>query len=76
MDKGRIVFHGTPAELIGRGSSVDSFGSFLIGPLAPIVAAAIIERSSPSALFIWGGALSLAFWTSMLALNRSVRALE
>ena len=65
-----------PAELIGRVSSVDSFGSFLIGPLAPIVAAAIIERSSPSAIFIWGGALSLAFWTSMLALNRSVRALE
>jgi MFS family permease len=65
-----------PAELIGRVSSVDNFGSFLIGPIAPIVAAAIIEHTSPTAIFIWGGALSIVFWTSMLALNRSVRALE
>jgi MFS family permease len=65
-----------PGELIGRVSSVDNFGSFLIGPIAPIVAAAIIERSSPSAIFIWGGALSIVFWTSMLAVNRSVRSLE
>lgn len=65
-----------PAELIGRVSSVDNFGSFLIGPIAPIVAAAIIERTSPTAIFIWGGALSIVFWTSMLAVNRSVRGLE
>jgi MFS family permease len=65
-----------PGELIGRVSSVDNFGSFLIGPIAPIVAAAIIERTSPTAIFIWGGALSIVFWMSMLAVNRSVRALE
>ncbi len=65
-----------PGELIGRVSSVDNFGSFLIGPVAPIVAAAVIERSSPSAIFVVGGAISIVFWTSMLAVNRSVRALE
>jgi MFS family permease len=65
-----------PGELIGRVSSVDNFGSFLIGPIAPIVAAAIIERTSPSAIFIWGGVLSIVFWTSMLAANRSMRTLE
>jgi MFS family permease len=64
-----------PGELIGRVSSVDNFGSFLIGPVAPIVAAAVIERSSPSAIFVVGGAISIVFWTSMLAVNRSVRAL-
>jgi MFS family permease len=65
-----------PGELIGRVTSVDFFGSFLIGPVAPLLAALVIERSSPSAIFLVGGALSIVFWTSMLVVNRSVRALE
>jgi MFS family permease len=65
-----------PGELIGRVTSVDFFGSFLIGPVAPLVAALVIERSSPSAIFLVGGALSVVFWTSMLVVNSSVRALE
>jgi DHA3 family tetracycline resistance protein-like MFS transporter len=63
-------------ELIGRVTSVDFFSSFLIGPVAPLLAALVIERSSPSAIFLIGGALSIVFWTSMLVVNRSVRALE
>jgi MFS family permease len=65
-----------PSELIGRVSSVDSFGSFLVGPVAPIAAAAVIVHSGPTTIFVVGGAISVVFWLSLLALNRSVQALE
>ena len=65
-----------PGELIGRVTSVDFFGSFLIGPVAPLLAAVVIERSSPSSIFLFGGAVSIVFWAAMLVVNRSVRTLE
>jgi MFS family permease len=65
-----------PAGLLGRVTSVDNFGSFLVGPIAPILAATIIERFGPSALFLIGGVVSVAFWLVAFALVRSVRELE
>lgn len=41
-----------PHDLIGRVTSVDYFGSFLIGPAAPFIAAAVIERAGPGAIFV------------------------
>jgi hypothetical protein len=65
-----------PAGLIGRVSSVDNFGSFLVGPVAPILAATIIQSFGPSALFLIGGVVSVVFWVVAFALVRSVRELE
>ena len=65
-----------PGELLGRVSSVDDFGSYLIGPIAPIVAAAAIERVGPSPIYLIGGAVSFVFWIAALATVRSVRQLE
>jgi predicted MFS family arabinose efflux permease len=65
-----------PAGLIGRVSSVDNFGSFLVGPVAPILAATIIQSFGPSALFLIGGVVSVVFWVVAFTLVRSVRELE
>jgi len=65
-----------PGELIGRVTSVDFFGSFLVGPVAPILAAAAIERIGPGAIFLIGGAVSLVFTLSAAAATRSIRELE
>jgi hypothetical protein len=57
-------------------TSVDYFGSFLIGPLAPLLAATISERVGPGAIFLIGGAISFVFTLAVLALSRSVRQLR
>lgn len=65
-----------PGELIGRVSSVDSFGSWLVGPAAPILAGLAIQRTGPSAIFLAGGVISVGFWLVILAISRSVQTLE
>jgi hypothetical protein len=65
-----------PAGLIGRVASVDNFGSFLIAPVAPILAATVIEQFGPPAIFLIGGVVSVAFWLVAFVLVRSVRELE
>jgi hypothetical protein len=65
-----------PGELIGRVSSVDAFGSYLIAPIAPIAAAAAIGSVGPGPIFVVGGAISFLFWMGALAVTRSIRHLD
>jgi hypothetical protein len=65
-----------PAGLLGRVSSVDNFGSFLVAPIAPILAATVIELFGPPAIFLIGGVVAVAFWLVAFVLVRSVRELE
>ena len=65
-----------PRELIGRVTSVDYFGSFIVGPVAPLLAAAVSSQLGPGAIFVLGGAIAFVFTVSVLALSRSVRTLE
>lgn len=83
---GSIVFANTlwesalqkrvPSDMIGRVTSIDWFGSFLVGPVAPIVAASVIPLIGPGAIFLMAGAASCVFTTAALALSRSIRNLE
>jgi MFS family permease len=57
-----------PARLLGRVTSVDYFGSFLVGPIAPLLAAAALVRIGPSSLFVIGGLITFAYWTAVTAL--------
>jgi MFS family permease len=65
-----------PRNLLGRVNSVDNFGSHLLAPVAPIVAAAAVSRTGPTNIFLAGGAAAFAYWMSALLLLRSVRELE
>lgn len=65
-----------PGNLIGRVTSVDYFGSFIAGPLAPILSGAAISRIGPSSVFVVGGLISFVFWIIALAVVRPVRELR
>lgn len=65
-----------PRELLGRVNSVDSFGSWLIGPVAPLLAGAATAHTGPQVIFLVGGAVSFVYWTGSLLVLRSVRELE
>ena len=64
-----------PANLLGRVTSVDYFGSYLVGPLAPIIAAAAIGRVGPSPIFVVGGLLAFVYWAAAMAILRPDRRL-
>lgn len=49
-----------PGRLLGRVTSVDWFGSILLGPPAPLAAALVASRAGPLAIFVLGGAIALA----------------
>ena len=59
-----------PANLIGRVTSVDYFGSFLVGPVAPVIAAAALERIGPSLIFVLGGLITAVYWLAAFAIVR------
>lgn len=65
-----------PPNLLGRVTSVDFFGSFLVGPIAPVVAAAFLLHSSPGAIFVLGGLLSFLYWFVAMAVVRPGRQLD
>ena len=65
-----------PRQLMGRVNSVDNFGSFIVAPIAPIVAGAIVGQVGPRAIYLVGGALSFAYWMCALAAVRTARKLE
>ena len=65
-----------PRQLMGRVNSVDNFGSFLIAPISPIVAGALIGATGSSPIFLVGGALAFAYWMAALALVPAARELE
>ena len=62
-----------PKNLMGRVTSIDYFGSFLIGPIAPVAAALAVERAGPSSIFLFGGLFTFAYWAAALALLRPDR---
>lgn len=65
-----------PRQLIGRVTSVDSFGSYLAGPVAPILGAAVISDLGPSVIFVFGGVVSFTIWLLGVAVIREVRQLR
>lgn len=49
-----------PREFLGRVGSVDWFGSIFLGPFAPLVAGALVERVGPTAVLAGGGLITAA----------------
>jgi MFS family permease len=64
-----------PREFLGRVGSVDWFGSIFLGPFAPLVAGALVERVGPTAVLAGGGLLTAALCTVPLVLP-SIRHLR
>jgi MFS family permease len=62
-----------PANLIGRVTSVDFFGSFLVGPVAPVLAAIAIQKVGPAQIFVIGGLITFVYWATALAVLRPSR---
>jgi hypothetical protein len=62
-----------PAHLIGRVTSVDYFGSFLVGPVAPVLAAIALQRVGPAQIFVIGGLVTFVYWATALAVLRPSR---
>jgi len=62
-----------PQNLIGRVTSVDYFGSYLVGPVAPVIAAAALDRIGPSLIFVIGGLITFAYWAIAMAIVRPDR---
>jgi MFS family permease len=65
-----------PPKLLGRVTSVDYFGSFLSAPVAPLVAAALVERLGPGPIFILGGVATFLYWMAALLVVRPSRQLD
>lgn len=63
-----------PRGLLGRVTSVDYFGSLLLGPVAPLVAAALIERFGTTQVFIGAGVV-VAMLAASAYFVRSIREL-
>lgn len=49
-----------PAQVLGRVSSIDLLGNSVINPLAPLIAAALIEPIGPAGTFVAAGGYALA----------------
>ena len=64
-----------PRHLLGRVSSVDWFGGSLLGPVAPIVAAALVVEVAPTGLFVIAGTTTVVL-TLLGLLLPSIRRLE
>lgn len=64
-----------PREFLGRVGSVDWFGSIFLGPFAPLVAGALVERVGPAAVLAGGGLLTAALCTFPLLIP-SIRGLR
>src|SRR5262245_24814076 len=62
-----------PRNLLGRVTSVDFFGSFLPGPVVPLLAAAAVERVGPREIFVAGGLIAFAYWATAFAVLRPDR---
>ena len=62
-----------PPSLLGRVTSIDFFGSYLVGPIAPIVAGAVLLHLGPGPIFVIGGLVSAAYLILALAVVRPDR---
>lgn len=59
-----------PAGLLGRVTSIDYFGSYVVGPIAPLVAGAVLLRLGPGPIFVIGGLVAAAYWVVATAVVR------
>ena len=64
-----------PRALLGRVSSVDYFGAIVLGPVAPVLFAVLVERFGPAGTFVIGGGIAAVLCLAAL-LVRSIRDLE
>lgn len=64
-----------PRALLGRVVSVDWFGGTLLGPVAPLAAAAVVQASGPASFFVVAGAAAAGI-TALGFLFPSIRELE
>lgn len=64
-----------PREMLGRVASIDWFGAVLLGPVAPVVFAEIVNVAGPSTSFVVGGVMAIVLLVPALAV-RSIRELE
>lgn len=62
-----------PKGLLGRVTSIDYFGSFLPGPIVPVLAAAAMQRVGPAPIFVVGGLIAAAYWAVAMAILRPGR---
>ncbi|HKC19921.1 MAG TPA: MFS transporter [Candidatus Dormibacteraeota bacterium] len=62
-----------PSRLLGRVTSIDFFGSYLVGPIAPVAAAAVLLRVGPGPIFVVGGLIAAVYWVVAMALVRPDR---
>lgn len=63
-----------PRQLLGRVTSIDWFGSYLVGPVAPLLAAAALARVAPGWIFVIGGLVTFAYWAVAMAVTRPDRS--
>ena len=64
-----------PRRLLGRVTSVDWFGGTLLGPVAPLIAAALVVTVTPAGLFLISGWVTIVL-TLLGLLLPSIRNLE
>ena len=64
-----------PKGLMGRVTSIDFFGSFLPGPVVPVLAGLALLRVGPGPIFVVGGLIASAYWAVALAVLRPGRRL-
>ena len=64
-----------PRQLLGRVTSLDWFGGILLGPIAPLFAAFLAQRSGPLSIFIICGAIATILSLAGLGF-RSIRELR
>jgi MFS family permease len=64
-----------PRALLGRVTSLDWFGAILLGPLAPILGALLVQRSGITSVFVVCGAFAFVLSVSGLAIP-SIRQLR
>jgi len=64
-----------PRHLLGRVTSLDWFGAILLGPVAPLFAAFLAERTGPLSIFIVCGAMGTILSLAGLGF-RSIRQLR
>jgi DHA3 family tetracycline resistance protein-like MFS transporter len=64
-----------PRALLGRVTSLDWFGAILLGPLTPLLAAFLVQRSGTTSVFVVCGAFAIVLSLSGLAVP-SIRRLR
>jgi hypothetical protein len=61
--------------MLGRVASIDWFGAVLMGPVAPVIFAGVVEGVGPATSFVIGGVATVVLLVPSL-LVRSIREME